>query len=115
MAMIIRLVLACLIALSITVGSYAADNTEIRELLLKHYRLEKPEGAGPLPAVLMVPGCAGFDAELAKARYDRVQSRLVELGFVTLRVNSLAVRNATSCMEGVFPSDGADDSQKRGH
>lgn len=109
MAMIIRLVLASLISLSITVGSYAADKSEIRDLLSKHYRLEKPEGPGPFPAVILVPGCSGFDAEFAKARYDRVQSRLVELGFVTLRVNSLAVRNATSCREGVLPADGAND------
>lgn len=99
MAMIFQLVLSCLIALSITVGSYAADNAEIRKLLSKHYRLEKPEGPGPFPAVMLVPGCRGFDATFAKARYDRVQNRLVELGFVTLRVNYLAARNASSCME----------------
>lgn len=109
MAMIIRLVLASLIALSITVGSYAADKSEIRELLSKHYRLEKPEGPGPFPAVILVPGCSGFDAEFAKARYDRVQSRLVELGFATLRVNYLAARNTNFCWPDVPTEDVAGD------
>ncbi|MEJ2170823.1 MAG: hypothetical protein P8X90_35475, partial [Desulfobacterales bacterium] len=99
MAKIIRLVLSCLIALSISVVSYAADDNEIRERLSKHYRLEKPEGKGPFPAVIMVPGCSGFDAKFAKAHYDRVQRRLVDMGFVTLRVNYQAARNVANCTE----------------
>ena len=62
----------------------AADNADHRELLSKHYGLEKPDGAGPFPAVMLVPGCSGFDAKFAKGHYDGVQSHLVELGFVTL-------------------------------
>lgn len=42
---------------------------------------------------MMVPGYGGFDAELRKKTYDNVQKQFVELGFVTLRVNYLAVRN----------------------
>jgi dienelactone hydrolase len=97
MIKIFRLVLFCLIALSTTVGSSAADNTDIRELLSKHYQLEKPDGTGFFPAVMMVPGCSGFDAEFQKAFYDGVQSQLVNLGFVTLRVNYLAARNVPIC------------------
>ena len=77
----------------------AADNADHRELLSKHYRLEKPDGAGPFPAVMMVSGCSGFDAKFVKGHYDRVQSQLVESGFVTLRVNYMAVRNAAHCMD----------------
>jgi dienelactone hydrolase len=72
-----------------------ADNTGHQESLSKHYRLEKPKGAGPFPAVMMVPGCSGF--EFGKERYNSVQKRLVELGFVTLRVDYLAARNFSSC------------------
>jgi len=75
----------------------AADNAKHRELLSKHYRLEKPDGAGPFPAVVMVPGCSGFDGKFQKEYYDSVQSQLVQLGFVTLRVNYLAARNFKSC------------------
>ena len=87
----------------------ADDNANHRELLSKHYKLQKPVGAGPYPAVLMVPGCAGFDAKFVKKHYDKVQSQLVELGFVTLRVNYLAVRNATICYPDVPTSNVADD------
>lgn len=85
------------------------DNANHRELLSKHYKLQKPLGAGPYPAVLMVPGCTGFDAKFVKKHYDKVQSQLVELGFVTLRVNYLAVRNATICYPDVPTSHVADD------
>ena len=87
----------------------AADNADHRELLSKHYRLEKPDGAGPFPTVMLVSGCSGFDAEFAKGHYDGVQSHLVELGFVTLRVNFLAARNAASCWPDVPTEDVAGD------
>jgi dienelactone hydrolase len=109
MAMIIRLVFSSLIALSIPIGGCTVDDTETRERLSKNYRMEKPEGPGPFPAVMLVPGCSGFNAEFAKARYDRVQTRLVKLGFVTLRVNYLAARNAILCWPDVAPEDVAGD------
>ena len=87
----------------------AADDAKHRELLSKHYRLEKPDCAGPFPAVMMVSGCSGFNADFAKGTYDAVQSRLVELGFVTLRVNYLAARNAASCYPDVHSESMASD------
>jgi len=74
----------------------AADDAGHRELLATHYRLVKPDGAGPFPAVMMVPGLRGFYADFAKRTYDAVQSRLVQLGFVILRVDYLGARNLTS-------------------
>jgi dienelactone hydrolase len=79
-----------------------------RERLAQHYRLEKPDGAGPFPAVMMVPGCSGFHAGFAKKHYDAVQRRLVDLGFVTLRVDYLAARNADNC-SSVMAREVADD------
>lgn len=81
----------------------AADDAKHRELLSKHYRLEKPDGEGPFPTVMMVPGCSGFHADFATKQYNAVQLRLVELGFVTLRVDYLAARNAASCQQGASP------------
>lgn len=104
---IFRLLLSCLIAFLIPIGSHAGDKAEHQERLEKHYRLEKPEGDGPFPAVIMVSGCSGF--EFMKGHYDAVQSQLVELGFVTLRVNYLAARNATTCWPDVPANDVADD------
>jgi dienelactone hydrolase len=77
----------------------ADENAKHRELLSKYYRLEKPAGTGPFPAVMMVSGCSGFDVEFGKKSYDNVQKQLVELGFVTLRVNYLAARNINNCLE----------------
>ena len=89
--------------------SYAADHADHRELLSKYYRLEKPDGAGPFPAVIMVPGCSGFDADFTKAHFDNVQTHLVEIGFVTLRVNFLAARNVPGCFPYVPVEDTAGD------
>jgi dienelactone hydrolase len=87
----------------------AADNADHQELLSKHYRLEKLEGQGPFPAVMMVSGCSGFDVKYAKSHYDSVQNRLVELGYVTLHVNYLAARNATCCRPDVPTQEVAAD------
>jgi len=73
MVTIFRLFLSCLIALLIPIGSYAADKADHKERLSKHYRLEKPDGAGPFPAVMLVPGCSGFDADFQKEFYDSVK------------------------------------------
>jgi dienelactone hydrolase len=101
------LVIVLLIALVSFAFAQTADNTGHQERLSKHYRLEKPKGAGPFPAVMMVPGCSGF--EFAKEHYDSVQKRLVELGFVTLRVDYLAARNVSSCANAVSTEEVAAD------
>jgi len=92
----------------IPTGICAADNADHQERLSKHYRLKKPDAAGPFPSVMMVPGCSGFNAEFQKAFYDSVQNQLVELGFVTLRVDYLAARNVSSCA-GTVSTDAVGD------
>lgn len=109
MVTVFRLFLSCLIALSITIRVYAADNTERKERLSKHYRLEKPKGAGPFPAVMMVSGCSGFEADFVKEAFNIWQQRMVDLGFVTLRVDYLAARNVSSCADGVSVEEVATD------
>lgn len=91
------LVIVFLIAFLSFAFAQAADNTGHQERLSKHYRLEKPKGTGPFPAVMIVPGCSGFHADFQKEFYNEVQKRLVELGYVTLRVDYLAARNLSSC------------------
>ena len=101
------LVIVLLIAFVSFAFAQTADNSEHQERLSKHYRLEKPKGAGPFPAVMMVPGCSGF--EFGKEHYNSVQKRLVELGFVTLRVDYLASRNVSSCANAVSAEEVAAD------
>jgi dienelactone hydrolase len=79
------------------VPGFAAGDSDHGQALVQHYRLEKPDGAGPWPAVVMVSGCSGFEAGFAKAHYDGIQRRLVELGFLAVRVDYLAVRDAQNC------------------
>ena len=107
----IRLVCIILLAIFTFVPTILAnDEVKLKEQLSKQYKLERPDGVGPFPAVMMIPGCSGFDGKFRKKHYDGVQKRLVELGFVTLRVNSLAARNATNCRQDMlFPWDGASD------
>jgi len=86
-----------LILFVIVTATQAGENANHEKILEKYYSLEKPDGDGPFPAVMLVPWCFGFDEEHAKPHYDNVQKKLGELGFVTLRVNYLAARNITFC------------------
>ena len=108
MIILFRFTLSVLIIFMVAIGGYADDKTQHIELLSKHFRLEKPEGKGPFPAVMLFPSCGGFNSENLKSQYDRVQNLLVKLGFVTLRINYLAVRNARRCYSINF-EDAAND------
>lgn len=96
----IRLVGVILLTFSFFVPMTQADENNNQEgLRSKHYRIEKPDGAGPFPAVILVSGDFGLGLKFSKKHYDNVQKRLVELGFFTLRLNYVAARNATTFMD----------------
>jgi len=93
-----------------------ADNHEAR--LGAFYDLKKPEGSGPFPAVVAVPGCSGFykarsfyakedfhtkggfPPKEGELHFNRVFSDLRDAGFVTIRVDYLSARNLESCYPG---------------
>lgn len=52
--------------------------------------LEKPQGKGPFPAVVMLHGCSGLEA--MKKHYDAWAKRLVSWGYASLMVDSLGPR-----------------------
>jgi dienelactone hydrolase len=108
MVILFRSILSILIIFLIAIASYADDKTQHIELLSKHFRLEKPEGKGPFPVVMLFPSCGGFDSKNLKPQFDRAQNLLGELGFVTLRIDYLAVRNARRCYSVNF-EDAAND------
>ncbi len=108
MIVLFRLILCVLILLLLAIGSYADDKAQRIALLSKHFRMQKPEGKGKFPVVMLVPGCHGFNLDTAKEHYDRTQNLLVELGFATLRIDGLAVRKAATCTE-VDSGEVADD------
>lgn len=82
---------------------------EHRRRLEAHYGLERPGGGGPFPAVMMVPGCSGFSAPIAKDHYQRVATKLRDQGFVVLKVDYLAAREKSSCRPNVSQEDVAKD------
>lgn len=95
-----RFVSMILLAISFFVPMAQADeNKDQEELRSKHYSIEKPDGAGPFPAVILVSGDFGLDLEFSNKHFDNVQKRLVDLGFYTLRLNYVAARNATTCLD----------------
>ena len=48
------------------------------------YRVFRPDGAGPHPAVAFVAGCSGFSPVGARKFYERVAEKLRSQGYVVL-------------------------------
>jgi len=70
-----------------------------RPLMLRGY-LRRPAGAGPLPAVVLLPGCNGT----AEPLDQNWGVRLAEWGYVTLTVDSLSPRGLKNiCGGGARP------------
>ena len=98
-------IVICLLA-GLSLGACARN----LDSLSPHFKILKPDGEGPFPAVMMVPGCSGFNTPIGKPHYDSVQARLRNMGFVVLRVDYLAARGKTSCDGGaVAVADAARD------
>lgn len=90
-------------------ATWAGPIEERQARLAARYGLEKPEGQGPFPAVMLVPGCSGFEHRLWKGHYERTARRLKELGFVTIRVDYLAAADSSSCEVIMNPAELGDD------
>ena len=67
------------------------------EGLLLTAKLQKPEGDGPFPAVVMLHGCAGPSKYL-----DPWEERIIGWGYVTLRVDSFGPRGASNICANVY-------------
>ena len=106
-----RLALGVLLsALSAAASTTWAGPLEERQArLAARYGLEKPEGSGPFPAVMLVPGCSGFEQQQWKGHYQRTAQRLKELGFVTIKVDYLAAADSSSCEVIMNPAELGDD------
>ena len=84
-------------SLGLSVSTWADSSAKHQRRLEAHYSLERPEGRGPFPAVMMVPGCSGFAAPLWQGRYARAAQKLTAQGFVVLKVDYLAARGQSRC------------------
>lgn len=78
----------------------AADTATIQKRLEPHYRVQRPQGAGPFPAVLLVPGCGG----VSPARL-RTAERLVGEGYVVVFVDYIASRGLPTACRGEVTLD----------
>lgn len=67
----------------------------------------RPDGPGPHPAVLFVPGCDGFAPPMAPRLYERRATELRRRGYVVLFVDYLGRRGLTSCAAGSITHDDA--------
>jgi dienelactone hydrolase len=64
--------------------------------------LEKPDGEGPFPAVVLLHGARGMSSKSQRDRFNAWVSRLNSWGYVTLLVDSFSTRGHTSIIDNVF-------------
>jgi dienelactone hydrolase len=94
--------LACL---TVMLPACATDPATLQKRLEPHYRAQRPEGPGPFPAVLLVPGCGGISP-------GRVESakQLVGRGYAVVFVDYISSRGLQAACGGqVRPDEVADD------
>jgi dienelactone hydrolase len=63
--------------------------------------LDAPEGAGPFPAVVLLHDSSGFGWDLGAANYRAWAERLVQWGYVALRVDSFGPRNVSDVNDDI--------------
>ena len=74
------------------------------------YRVFRPDGRGPHPAVAFVSGCSGFRPTLAPKAYERVAETLRGQGYLVLFVDYVGRRGAPNCARGpITEADAAKD------
>lgn len=64
------------------------------------YRIFRPDGLGPHPAVVFVSGCSGFKPMFAPNAYVHPAEQLRGLGFVVVWADYLGRRNLKDCVSG---------------
>ena len=73
------------------------------------YRIVRPPGDGPHPALLFVSGCSGFGPHEAPNHYSRVADEFAARGFVVVFVDYLGARGFQACARRISPADIAPD------
>jgi dienelactone hydrolase len=87
-----------LLAVGLMAGcDHARDARERMRALEPHLELRRPDGPGPFPAALLVPGCSGFHPGEGSAHHEAVAQRLRARGYVVARVDYLAARAMRNC------------------
>jgi dienelactone hydrolase len=94
-----------ILAAVLVLGGCAADEPSAPKSLEPHYRIQRPQTAGPFAAILLVPGCRG----VTPARLETAVE-LVSRGYLVAFVDYLAARGRSGpCASGVSAGDVARD------
>lgn len=104
-----RFGIVCFSCLLISLLHANASANPVNELE-KRYSLMAPNGPGPFPTIVMFSGGSGFDTKAFAKHYDVVQKRLVDLGYLTVRMDVLGAIGAKNS-SGVSYSGVASDSR----
>jgi dienelactone hydrolase len=72
------------------------------------YKIFRPKGPGPHPAVVFMSGCSGFTPGFAPEHYNLVAEKLRSKGYVVVFADYLDHRGKMSCME-VTTAEAAED------
>lgn len=78
--------------------------SELQKRLEPHYRFVRPNGNGPFPAVLIVPGCSGFNHPRAPNAYNAYVERLRALGNVVFVVDYVSAEGIAEACGGRLSS-----------
>ena len=72
-------------------------------------RVFRPDGPGPYPVVMLVPGCDGFAPPLAPRLYERRAAEFRGRGYLVVFVDYLGSRGLKSCAGSITHADAARD------
>lgn len=74
------------------------------------YRVFRPDGPGPHPAVVFLSGCSGLKPSFAPKAYEQAAERLRAIGFIVVWADYIGRRNISSCFGGVTREEAAGDA-----
>ncbi len=74
------------------------------------YRVFRPDGPGPHPAVVFLSGCSGLKPSFAPKAYEQAAEQLRAIGFIVVWADYIGRRNMSSCFGGVTPEEAAGDA-----
>lgn len=77
------------------------------------YKVFRPAGPGPHPAVLLISGCFGFKSGFAPKHYTQVAEKLQKNGYVVVFVDFLELHGKEDCM-GLSTGEAAKDLVEAG-
>lgn len=84
------------------------STTVVAQVTEGGYKIFRPDGPGPYPAVVFISGCSGFTPGFAPKHYKLVAEKFRAKGYVVVFADYLDRRGKASCME-ITAVDAAED------